>query len=97
MASDLQPVDVICQHSRDGKITPMKIRIIDEDGVFQEYKIKGYRDLTGHGARTLPDGVYVNSFVCLFGQFTVNGSDRLFWQGLGMILGMTTDMELCRG
>ena len=34
--------DVICQPSRDGKITPMKIRVIDEDGEYQEYKIKGY-------------------------------------------------------
>ena len=33
---------VICQPSRDGKITPMKIRVIDEDGEYQEYKIKGY-------------------------------------------------------
>ena len=30
--------DVICQPSRDGKITPMKIRVIE----YQEYKIKGY-------------------------------------------------------
>ena len=34
--------DVICQPSRDGKITPMKIRVIDEDVEYQEYKIKGY-------------------------------------------------------
>ena len=42
MAAELKPIDVICQHSRDGKITPMKIRVIDEDGEYQEYKIKGY-------------------------------------------------------
>ena len=42
MAAELKPIDVICQHSRDGKITPMKIRVIDEDGEYLEYKIKGY-------------------------------------------------------
>lgn len=42
MAAELKPIDVICQPSRDGKITPMKIRVIDEDGEYQEYKIKGY-------------------------------------------------------
>ena len=42
MVAELKPIDVICQPSRDGKITPMKIRVIDEDGEYQEYKIKGY-------------------------------------------------------
>ena len=42
MAAELKPIDVIYQPSRDGKITPMKIRVIDEDGEYQEYKIKGY-------------------------------------------------------
>jgi len=36
MAAELKPIDVICQPSRDGKITPMKIRVIDEDGEYQE-------------------------------------------------------------
>ena len=40
MAAELKPIDVICQPSRDGKITPMKIRVIDEDGEYQEYKIQ---------------------------------------------------------
>ena len=42
MVAELKPIDVICQPSRDGKITLMKIRVIDEDGEYQEYKIKGY-------------------------------------------------------
>lgn len=37
-------VDVICQHSRDGSIIPIKVRFEDEDGVTQEYKIKSYKD-----------------------------------------------------
>ena len=88
MASDLQPVDVICQHSREGKISPIKIRIIDEDGVFQEYKIKGYRNLTGHGARTMPDGVYVNSntlvYECNITSFGREKRIRLYYDSPGM-------------
>ena len=38
-------VDVICQHNRDGSIIPIKIRVIDEDGEFQTYMIRGYRQL----------------------------------------------------
>ena len=43
--------DVICQPSRDGKITPMKIRVIDEDGEYQEYKIKGYNIIMRNNIR----------------------------------------------
>ncbi len=38
-------VDVICQHNRDGSIIPIKIRVIDEDGEYQTYMIRGYRQL----------------------------------------------------
>ena len=54
-----KPVDVICQHSRDGTIIPLRVRIQDEEGEYQAYTIKGYKDLSHSGARTMPDGVYV--------------------------------------
>ena len=56
MAAELKPIDVICQPSRDGKITPMKIRVIDEDGEYQEYKIKGYNIIRSspHAFHLLP-------------------------------------------
>lgn len=38
-----EPIDLICQHCRDGSIIPIKMRIKDEDGELQEYKIQGYR------------------------------------------------------
>ena len=88
MSVNLQPVDVICQHFREGKITPIKIRVVDEDGVFQEYKIKGYRDLSGHGARTMPDGVYVNNstlvYECNITLFGRNRTIRLYYDPPGM-------------
>ncbi len=39
-------VDVICQHSKDGRIIPMRIRIQDDDGMLQSYTIKGYKELS---------------------------------------------------
>lgn len=38
-----QPIDLICQHCMDGSLIPIKMRIRDEDGELQEYKIQGYR------------------------------------------------------
>ena len=38
------PVDVICQHSRDGSLIPIRVRVVDEEGEFQSYTIKGYKD-----------------------------------------------------
>lgn len=35
-------IDLICQHTMDGKIIPMRMRLRDEDGELQEYTIKGY-------------------------------------------------------
>lgn len=52
-----QRIDMICQHKADGTIIPLKIRLQDEDGAYQEYKVKAYRDLSPHKANTfnLPD------------------------------------------
>ena len=45
--------DVICQHNCDGGIIPLKIRITDDDGEFQTYKIKAYKNLTHCSKSTL--------------------------------------------
>ena len=42
-------VDVICQHSRDGTIIPIKLRVEDEDGQYQTYLIRSYKDITNYG------------------------------------------------
>ena len=54
-------VDVICQHTRDFKIIPMRVRIQDEDGEFHNYNIKSYKDVTPHDGYLLPNGVKVTS------------------------------------
>ena len=45
--------DVICQHKTDGTIIPLKIRITDEDGEYQVYNIKSYKDVSNRTAYTL--------------------------------------------
>ena len=45
--------DVICQHKIDGSIIPLKIRILDEDGEYQVYNIRSYKDVSNHKAYTI--------------------------------------------
>ncbi len=37
-----RPVDVICQHCTDGSIIPIKIRVQDDEQVYNVYRIKSY-------------------------------------------------------
>lgn len=41
-------IDVMAQFSKDGEIIPLRIRITDEDGEYQQYRIKQYRDISAH-------------------------------------------------
>ena len=52
-----EPIDVICQHSQDGTIVPLKIRVRDDDGEYQAYMIQGFRRqdvVKGSGEYGLP-------------------------------------------
>lgn len=88
-----QKIDVICQHSRDGTIIPMRIRVKDEDGANQEYTIKGYRDVTEEGAREMPDGVYVTGetavFECNILSFGMKRVVRLYYKPMDKVWIMT--------
>ena len=39
-------VEVICQHTKESRIIPLRVRLEDEDGVLQTYNIKAYKDTT---------------------------------------------------
>ena len=41
-----KPVDVICQHCADGSIIPIKIRVQDDEQVYNVYNIKSYTAIT---------------------------------------------------
>ena len=73
--SKAKPVDVICQHSRDGSLIPLRVRVKDDEGEYQTYRIHEYKDMSHRGTRENPDGVFVtnNTFVfecaiMVFGQ-----------------------------
>lgn len=38
-------IDVICQFTKDGIIIPLKIRIPDDEGELQVYKVKAYKEI----------------------------------------------------
>ncbi len=95
MSVNRKKVDVICEFSRDGTIIPIKIRTADEDGEYQTYVIKGYRNLTGQGTRTLPDGVYVSNdtiaFECNITVFGRKKLIRLYFDAVEHLWKMTAD------
>ena len=77
-------IDVICQHTRDGRIIPLKIRVKDEDGEFQTFMVQGYRDLTHPGKYTLGNGVEVSgcnikTYECKIVVFGVEKIVRIFY------------------
>ena len=75
--------DVICQHRRDGKIIPIKIRLEDEDGEFQTYKVQAYKDLTQYGKYVTPEGVssvnHIWKYECKISVFGVEKRIRLHY------------------
>ena len=93
LAAELKPVDVICQHSRDGTIYPLKVRVLDDDGEFQTYTIKDFRDQSHRGTRQLPDGVYVTDntlvYECHVIVFGRQKMIRLYYEPSGTIWKMT--------
>lgn len=61
MSRIIDKVDVISEHKADGIVIPMRFRLMNEDGVYEAYTIKGYKQLYHKETYTTPDGVYVCS------------------------------------
>lgn len=71
-------VDVICQHTREGHMIPIKVRIQDEEGEFQTYAVKGYKDLSRKGSYNMPNGVTATSTIFPFDcKITVFGNEKI--------------------
>ena len=62
----IRNVDVISVHYKDGQVVPLRIRVEDEDGEEHTYSIKDYKDLSGRGAYTTSDGIYVTDRILHF-------------------------------
>ena len=70
--------DVIAQHTTKNEIIPLRIRIIDEDGAYQTYSVKGYRRLNATGKVTLPNEVTVSSHMRYFQcKINVFGKEKI--------------------
>ena len=54
-------IEVICQHRFDGAIIPLRIRLKDEDGEFQTYTVRSYRELHVADRSRLPSDIVVSS------------------------------------
>jgi hypothetical protein len=78
-------VDVICQHTRDGTIIPLRIRLQDEDQVYQTYQIQSYKDITHYGTYSTPDGIsamnHTRNFICKISVFEQEKTIHLFYNG----------------
>lgn len=71
-------VDMICQHTREGNMIPIKIRIQDEEGEFQTYVVKGYKDLSHKGSFTMPNGITATRTIFPFDcKIIVFGRERV--------------------
>ena len=58
-----RPIDVICQHKTDGSIIPIKIKLQDEDGEFQIFRISAFRPLIEGGVHVMPNGVKMGNHI----------------------------------
>ncbi len=59
MSRVIEEVDVICQYKADGEIIPIKFRFMNDDGLYEEYTVKGYRTIERKMSQTTSDGIYV--------------------------------------
>ncbi len=76
-------IDVICQHTRDGNIIPLRIRVKDEDGMFQTFTIKSYKELQTSGQYVSQFGNVVHNhtwaFACKIQVFDTLKQVRIFY------------------
>lgn len=56
---DRKNIDVVVAFTNK-QIIPLKIRLKDEDGMYQTFAVRAYRDLSTRGCYTLGNGVAVN-------------------------------------
>lgn len=91
---DAIPIDVICMHSRGGEIVPIRIRVMDEEGLYQSFTIKEYRELSHQGTYTRPDGMYVTNetliYECKINIFGKTKLICLYYEPTRIVWKMTT-------
>ncbi len=83
-------LDVICQHKKDGNIIPIKIRLQDEDGLYQVFAIKSYHCINHHTKAVDPRRTPTLMFECIIQSYErerMIGISFSFMDGLWKLLG----------
>ena len=84
MGKIIDEVDVICEHKADGSIIPMRMRFMDENGEYETFNIKGYRQVKDKGTFTTEDGVYITGssylFECMIIAMNTKRIIRLYYE-----------------
>ena len=71
-------IDLICCHGMKGEVTPLRLRLKDEDGQYQAYSIREYKNLSHQGTKVRPDGVFVTDKTLVFEcKIIVLGRERI--------------------
>lgn len=90
-----QFIDVICQYTKTGNIIPMRLRVQDSDGIYHEYNVKGYKELSSAGECKTPYGTTSHTSIWRFScriqvfdkykyvELFFNGKDNL-WKIVGL-------------
>ena len=66
MKKIIEEVDVICQHKSNGNIIPLRLRFKNDDGEYETFTIKGFREAEKKGTHTTEDGIYVGDYTYIF-------------------------------
>lgn len=75
-----QSIDVICQHTKAGGIIPIKIRLQDEDGEIQIFRVSAFRPLVESGVHIMPNGVHMGNHIWSYEcKISVFGVERIIY------------------
>ena len=58
-----KPLDVICQHTKEGRMIPLRIRLTDEDRQYQTYSVKEYKEYSNKGEEKVPEGLMATNTI----------------------------------
>lgn len=79
-----QTVDVIALYTKEGKVIPLRLRLIDEEGERREFTIRSYRQIEVNDTKTMSDGMYVTAntlaFECYIDVAGIKRLIRLYWR-----------------
>ncbi len=76
-------IDIVCMMAGNGEITPMKLRVVNDNGERQVFKIESFTDLSHRETYTTSDGLFVTNniriFDCKIHVFGQQKSIRLYY------------------